>query len=84
MTLTEVYSFATPLPYQSQRDLDRAKRIYRRLQKDPGDCGGDLLLLMALAVAESQVGRGPGWIPEVQRRACDLCREIEARREARI
>jgi hypothetical protein len=81
MTITEVYEIATPERYRSLRDLDRARRIYRRLRRDPGDLGGDLVFLMALAVAENEVGRGPGWIPEVQRRAAVFVREIEARRQ---
>jgi hypothetical protein len=45
----------------------RARAAFRRNLENPGDCATDLPMLAALAVAEAQVGRSAGWIPEVQR-----------------
>ncbi len=45
----------------------RARAALLRNLAEPGDCANDLPMLAALAVAEAQIGRGAGWIPEVQR-----------------
>lgn len=54
--------------------LARANRALKRCIADPGDCANDPQYLAALAVAEAQVGRSAGWIPEVQRLAALLCK----------
>lgn len=48
----------------------RARAALKRNLAEPGDRAGDLPMLAALAVAEAEVGRSAGWIPEVQRIAC--------------
>jgi hypothetical protein len=54
----------------------RARRAYRRNLADPGDCKGDEKLLAALAVAEAEIGKRAGWIPEVQKMACSLADKL--------
>jgi len=39
---------------------------YKQNLAEPGDCKGDNNLLFGLAVAESQVCKGPGWLPATQ------------------
>ncbi len=55
------------LVYERQLFLARARRALKRNLANPGDCAGDEKLLVSLAIAEAQVGRGQGWIPETQR-----------------
>lgn len=50
----------------------RARAAFRRNLANPGDCQNDLPMLAALAVAEAEIGRHAGWIPEVQRIACAI------------
>lgn len=54
----------------------RAQAAFRRNLTEPGDCRGDFPLLAGLAIAEAIVGRGAGWIPEVQRIGCNLAKHI--------
>lgn len=86
MRLSELFDLAIGVKLISplegnhrEHRLRAAARAHRRLRRDPGDCGGDELLLKCLAVAEAVVGRGPGWIPEVQRIGCALARKAEGR-----
>jgi hypothetical protein len=52
--------------------IRRARAAYKRNVAEPGDCKGDDKMLRALAVAEAHTGRGPGWIPVVQKMAVEL------------
>lgn len=45
----------------------RAHRIYKRLKQDPGDIGDLPNAIEGFAIAEAALGRGAGWLPEVQR-----------------
>lgn len=56
----------------------RARRAFARNLAEPGDCAGNLPLLAGLAVAEAEIGRVAGWIPEVQRIGCAIAKAIEA------
>lgn len=56
----------------NRNQIRRAYAAYRRNIVNPGDCEDDITMLAALAVAEAMIGRGPAWIPKVQRIACDL------------
>lgn len=58
-------SFLVSLP--DDKAIRRAQRNFRRNLAEPGDCKGDIALLAGLAIAEVAIGRGEGWIPEVQR-----------------
>lgn len=57
------------IPYINSRTVSNA---YRRLLSDPGDCEGDTALLVGSALAEAYIGKGPGWIPEVQKLGCEI------------
>jgi hypothetical protein len=48
----------------------RASAAFKRNIDEPGDCRGDVLLLLGISVGEAYVSRAPGWIPEVQRIGC--------------
>ena len=63
--------------YDRKNFLRRANAAMRRNISEPGDCGDDCNLLVGLAVAESQIGRGAGWIPEVQRIGCAIAKMID-------
>jgi hypothetical protein len=52
--------------------LARANRALKRNLAEPGDCTGDMILLIGLALAEAELGRGTGWIPAVQMLGCKI------------
>lgn len=52
--------------------LARARRALHRNLNNPGDCAGDYALLIGLALAEAELGRGAGWIPVVQKLGCEI------------
>jgi hypothetical protein len=63
----------------------RARRIYRKALADPGDLRGDDSALAGIAVAEALVGRGPGWIPEVQKIGMQIAAAMDQlRKEGKI
>jgi hypothetical protein len=57
--------------------IRRINAAYKRLQADPGDAEGDDCLLFGLAVGEEIIGRGAGYIPEVQRVGCRIAALLE-------
>lgn len=80
MKLAQIYYKASEcglVRYPDRNALQRARRAFKRNQEEPGDCNGDLPLLMGLAIAQAEVGVGPGWIPEVQRIGCEIAKLIE-------
>lgn len=52
--------------------LASARAKLRALRRNPGDCEGDEGLLAGLAIAQCVISQGPGYIPVVQRLACDI------------
>jgi hypothetical protein len=56
-----------PVKLHDKDTLRRASAAYKRNQAEPGDCGEDISLLIGLAIAEAEIGVGPGWMPEVQK-----------------
>lgn len=76
--ITELQSFPeVRIEFNSQNAHRRANAAYKKNLEEPGDCSGDNILLMCLAVAQAIVGVRPGWIPEVQRRACEYAEYLE-------
>lgn len=56
------------------RFIKRCRYHYLRNLADPGDCANDPKLLLGLAIAMAEIGYG--WIPEVQRRGCEIAKLI--------
>lgn len=52
--------------------LKRAKRALAHNLSEPGDCAGDLPLLIGLSLAQAEIGQGAGWIPVVQKLGCEI------------
>lgn len=52
--------------------LKRAKRALAHNLSEPGDCAGDLPLLIGLSLAQAEIGQGAGWIPVVQHLGCEI------------
>jgi len=46
--------------------IRRAAAAYAGNCQEPGDCADKPAMLLGLAIAEADIGRGPGWIPAVQ------------------
>lgn len=60
------------VPPPDRSIIRRSTFRYRSNQREPGDCAGDDPLLAGLAIAESVIGHGPGWIPAVQALGCKI------------
>jgi len=60
------------MPHAWRGFVRRAKAAYKRNLADPGDCKGMQDVLAGLAIAETYIGKGAGWIPAVQKLGYDL------------
>lgn len=54
--------------------VKRAKRALAFNLANPGDCAGDMPLLVGLALARAEIGCGSGWIPVVQQLGWDIAK----------
>lgn len=54
--------------------IRRAKRFLAVNLAEPGDCEGDMPLLIGLSLAQAEISNAPGWIPVVQHLGCEIAR----------